>query len=101
MENKTKLHYSKDPVIRYRYIKIKSVIEALGVKLTEEPKEIFTDLRTISAIPTLPILETPEGNFTSSNTIIRYLSSVNDNKLYGANLHERALVDQWLDFTTC
>ena len=83
MENKTKLHYSKDPIIAYRYRKVKAVIDTLGVKLEESPKEFFTDLKNICPIHTLPILETPEGNFSSSNTIIRYLASVNGNKLYG------------------
>jgi len=51
---------------------------------------------------TLPILETPEGNIFSSNSIVRYLASVSGNKLYGGdNLHHRALVDQWLDVSAC
>ena len=101
MENTTKLHFSNDPTIRYRYNKIKSVIDALGCKVLEEPKDLFTDLKHLCPIPKLPVLENPEGSFSSSNTIIRYLASVNENKLYGANEYERALIDQWLDLTTC
>lgn len=51
---------------------------------------------------TLPVLETPEGTFFSSNTILRYLASTNKKELYGnGNLHNQALIDQWLDITTC
>jgi len=47
-------------------------------------------------------LKLPEGTFFSSNTIIRYLAATAGNQLYGGdNLHLRALVDQWLDITTC
>ena len=46
------------------------------------------------------MLETKEGTFFSSNTIVRFLAST-ANKLYGNNLHNRALVDQWLDVSAC
>ena len=47
-------------------------------------------------------METPEGSFFSSNTILRYLASTHKSELYcGENQHNQALVDQWLDFTTC
>jgi glutathione S-transferase len=58
-------------------------------------------LKELSSIPTLPLLSTDEGNFTNSNTIIRYLATKNEYKLYGENLHERALIDQWLDLNVC
>lgn len=102
METTLKLHYCTDLPIQYRYRKIKSVITALGLPVIDVPRETFADLRNLSPIPTLPLLETSEGNFTSSNTIIRYLGAKAGYKLYGGdNLYERALIDQWLDLTQC
>lgn len=48
------------------------------------------------------MLETPEGTFFSSNTIARYLALAHKKDLYGnGNNHSTALIDQWLDLTTC
>ena len=33
MDNQMKIHYSQDVSIRYRYRKVKSVIDALGVQV--------------------------------------------------------------------
>lgn len=94
--------YSTDVALQYRYRKVKSVITALAADVVDTRKETFYDLREISPIPTLPLLKTPKGNFTSSNTIIRYLAASNNNKLYGGdNLYHRGLIDQWLDVTVC
>lgn len=102
MDNTLKLHYSTEEAIQYRYRKVKSVVAALNITLQEQPKETFIDLKELSPIPTLPILETDHGNFTSSNTIIRYLAATKDYQLYGGdNEYNRALIDQWLDITTC
>ena len=97
-----KLHYSTEGATNNRYRKIKSVINALKIEVPEVAHDLTSDLSAISVFNTLPLLETPEGTFFSSNTIIRYLAASNGNKLYGGeNLHHRALVDQWLDITTC
>lgn len=57
-EKKTILHYSSDPVLQYRYKKIKAVASALKTtNLVEESKELFTNLHEISPIPLLPLLE--------------------------------------------
>lgn len=102
MDNEYKLHFCTDLPIQYRYRKIKAVISALGVKVVDVPRETFADLRGLSPMHTLPLLETSEGNFSSSNTIIRYLAAKCDYKLYGKDsLYERALIDQWLDLTQC
>jgi len=48
----------------------------------------------------VPTLETPEGSIYESNAILRYVARYNDDsKLYGKNEFERALVDQFLDWT--
>ena len=96
-----KLHYSTEGATNSRYRKIKSVIHALRLQVNEVAHDTNADLSAISAFNTLPLLETQEGTFFSSNTIIRFLAASAGNKLYGTNLHERALVDQWLDISTC
>lgn len=58
MDHPPKLHYCTDIPLQYRYRKIKSVITALGIEVIDSPRETFADLRTLSPIPTLPILET-------------------------------------------
>jgi len=48
----------------------------------------------------VPVLDTPEGPIWESNAIARYIARLNDNgKLYGSNLYESGLVDQWIDFS--
>ena len=97
-----KLHYSTEGATNSRYRKIKSVINALKLEVQEVAHDASVDLSTVSVFNTLPILETPQGTFFSSNTIIRFLAATAGNSLYGGdNLHYRAQVDQWLDITTC
>lgn len=96
-----KLHYSTEGATNSRYRKIKSVANALKLNLEEVAHDASADLSSVSVFNTLPLLETPQGSLFSSNTIIRFLASSNGNQLYGENLHNRALIDQWLDITTC
>lgn len=97
-----KLHYSTEGATNSRYRKIKSVINALKLEVQEVAHDASVDLSAVSVFNTLPLLETPQGTFFSSNTIIRFLAATAGNQLYGGdNLHLRALVDQWLDLTTC
>lgn len=98
--NNMKLHFSNDAITNSRYRKIKSVINALKVEVQEVKHDAHTDLSGLSPFNTLPLLETSEGTFFSSNTIVRYLAA-SSNQLYGADLFQRGLVDQWLDITTC
>lgn len=100
--NIMKLHYSNDGATNSRYRKIRSVINALKLEVTDVPHDSNADLSKLTVFNTLPLLETNEGTFFSSNTIIRYLASLSGNQLYGGdNLYQRALVSQWLDITTC
>jgi elongation factor 1-beta len=96
-----KLHFSNEGATNSRFRKIKSVINALKVQVEEVSHDSHADLHAISPFNTLPLLETPEGVFFSSNTIIRFLAASNGNQLYGSDLFQRAQVDQWLDITTC
>jgi len=97
-----KLHYSNDGATNSRYRKIRSVINALKLEVTDVPHDSNADLSKLTVFNTLPLLETNEGTFFSSNTIIRYLAALSGNNLYGGdNLYQRALISQWLDITTC
>lgn len=96
-----KLHYSTEGAVNHRYRKVKAVAAALGVQLEEVAHETTSDLSTISPFNTLPLLQTAEGTFFSSNTIIRYLANT-QGKLYGGkNIHNQSLIDQWLDVSVC
>eukprot|EP00919_Chromeraceae_sp_WS-2016_P063798 GHVR01150980.1.p1 GENE.GHVR01150980.1~~GHVR01150980.1.p1 ORF type:complete len:168 (-),score=18.71 GHVR01150980.1:898-1401(-) len=97
-----KLHYSTEGAANNRFRKIKAVANAVGIKIEEIPHETNSDLSLLSPIDTLPLLETTEGTFFSSNTIVRFLAASAKYQLYGGeNLHHRALVDQWLDISAC
>lgn len=94
-----KLHYSTEGAVNHRYRKVKAVAAALGVQLEEVAHETTSDLSTISPFNTLPLLQTAQGTFFSSNTIVRYLANT-QGKLYGGqNIHNQSLVDQWLDLS--
>jgi glutathione S-transferase len=96
-----KLHYSSEQTANNRYRKVKAVAAALGLNLEEVAHDSSADLTTISPFNTLPLLQTAEGTFFSSNTIVRYLAN-SQGKLYGGqNILTNSLVDQWLDITVC
>lgn len=96
-----KLHYSNEQTANNRYRKVKAVANALGLTLEEVAHDSSADITTISPFNTLPLLQTAEGTFFSSNTIVRYLANT-QGKLYGGqNVHNNSLVDQWLDVTVC
>lgn len=96
-----KLHYNSEEASVATVRKLKSGIKAVEAKVEEATYKSGDDVSKVSIFNTLPVLETPDGSFFSSNSILRYLAAVNKPELYGGeNLHSRALVDQWLDFTT-
>jgi len=47
-----------------------------------------------------PVLQTPQGNLSESNAIVRFIArkAGQGNPIYGRNEFESALVDSWLDF---
>lgn len=96
-----KLHYSSEQWANNRYRKVKAVANALGVNLEEVSHDSSADLSSISPFNTLPLLQTQQGTFFSSNTIVRYLAN-SQGKLYGGNnIHNQTLIDQWLDVSVC
>lgn len=97
-----KLHFNSEATSVATTRKLKSVIAATEAKVEEVAYKTGDDVSKISFFNTLPLLETPEGTFFSSNTIIRYLASSFKNDLYGGeNIHHKGLIDQWLDITAC
>lgn len=97
-----KLHYNSEANSVATSRKLKSVLAATEAKVQEVTYKTGDDVSKISPFNTLPVLETPEGTFFSSNTIARYLASAHKKDLYGGdNNHNKGLIDQWLDITTC
>lgn len=97
-----KLHYNSEATSLATTRKLKSVIAATEAKVEEVTYKLGDDVSKLSPFNALPLLETPEGTFFSSNTIARYLATAHKKDLYGGdNLHNKALIDQWLDITTC
>lgn len=97
-----KLHLNSDAAAGATARKVRSVIAATEAKVEEVAYKTGDDVSKVSVFNTLPLLETPEGTFFSSNTIIRYLASAFKKDLYGGeNIFHKSLVDQWLDITTC
>jgi len=87
----------------------KILIAALyaGVEITVEefyprgqPENVVAEFKKKNPNGLVPVLETPEGFLYESNAILRYIARQNENaKLYGSTDFERALVDQYLDWT--
>lgn len=97
-----RLHFNSDATSVATSRKLQSVIHATEAKVEEVAYKTGDDVSKVSSFNTLPLLETPEGTFFSSNTIIRYLASAFKKDLYGGdNNYTKSLVDQWLDITTC
>jgi len=97
-----RLHLNTDATSLATTRKLRSIIESTGSKVEEVVYKTGDNVSQLSSFNALPLLETPEGTFFSSNTIARYLATVNKSELYGnGNTHNQALVDQWLDITTC
>jgi glutathione S-transferase len=97
-----KLHLSGEPVSLATSRKLKSIIESTGSQVELITYKLGDDISKLSAVGTLPLLETAEGTFFASNTIARYLATANKIELYGnGNMHNQALIDQWLDLITC
>ena len=95
-----KLHYNNESFASNRHRKIRAVVNALGLNVEEVAHDSTADLSSISPFNTLPLLQTQQGTFFSSNTIVRFLAN-SQGKLYGTNNHQHSLVDQWLDVAVC
>ena len=54
----------------------------------------------INPVGKMPAIVDGDFNLTESLAIMRYLADKNNSDLYPKALEERAVVDQWLDFTT-
>ena len=91
----------------FRVQKILIAAQYAGVDVTVEEffprglsEEVVNEFKQKNPNGTVPVLETPEGYLYESNAILRYIARhKDDSKLYGSNTYERALVDQYLDWT--
>jgi glutathione S-transferase len=97
-----KLHFNADATSLATTRKLRAVIAATGSQVEEVAHNSGDNVSNLSAINALPLLETAEGTFFASNTIARFLATTNKPELYfTTNAYNQALVDQWLDITTC
>jgi hypothetical protein len=96
-----RLHYNVDALSVARVRKLKSVVRATEAKVEDAIYKEGEDVKKVSYFNVLPLLETPEGTFFSSNTILRLLATLHKPELYGGEVnHARSLVDMWLDNIT-
>jgi len=98
-----KIYANKDNLLAQ---KAQIVAKYSGLELETTPNFIVgtdnttDDFLKKNPLGKIPVLETDEGNIWESNAIIRFLARADENtSLYGSNDYEKALVDQWLDFT--
>jgi len=84
--------------------KVRFVANALGVEYElnhidllggEQRSEQFLELNPIGKVPVMQ-----DGSFTlfESMAITKYLANKQGSSLYPQDLHQRAIVDQWIDF---
>jgi len=88
-----------------RAFKILIAAKYAGLDIEVPPFKIGEDNKTKQFLEKFPMgqvpaLETPEGGIWESNAILRYVARKSP-KLYGSNAYENALVDTWLDWTSC
>jgi len=98
-----KLYANKDNILAQKAL---IVAKYGGIELETTPQfNLGTDNTTDeflqkNPLGRVPVLETEEGCIWETNAILRYLARSDENStLYGSNDYEKALVDQWLDFT--
>ncbi|EAR93840.1 glutathione S-transferase (macronuclear) [Tetrahymena thermophila SB210] len=88
------------PAGNFRANMLLTIAELVGVKLelvhTEYAATKTPEFKQKNPLGKVPVLITPEGPVYESNAIARHLART-AGKLYGANQHEAALVDQYLD----
>lgn len=58
------------------------------------------EFQAMTPLGKIPVIDIDGFKLFESNTINRYLASVNDSSLYPKDLKARALVDAWMDFST-
>lgn len=88
-----KLHSVLDD---YCLLKIKIMLSLTGKDCAIETGCTIEDLTKIDASAKSVVLETTGGAITQHVAVLRYLS---DAKLLGTSDLDRAMVDQWLEFS--
>lgn len=71
------------------------------VDVTVNTADVEEAAETKSPTGKAPLLETPGGVVFSSNAIARYLAGIRtDTGLLGESFRDRAMVNQWIDWTS-
>ncbi len=58
------------------------------------------DFKRLHPASKIPVIDDEGFILFESNAIIKYLAQKTESALYPADSHKRALIDQWMDFTT-
>ncbi len=85
--------------VRYvaNYLGIPYDFHRVNLAAGEQRKPEFMKINPLGKIPAIQ----DEGfTLAESNAIIRYLATKNNSNLYPTDLQQRALVDQWIDYSS-
>jgi elongation factor 1-gamma len=88
----------------FRAFKILIAAEYNNVEISIPEFNVGTDNITPaflkkSPLGRVPVLDTPQGSLFESNAIARFVARLrSDTELLGANFHDNAQVDTWIDF---
>ncbi|PIN74204.1 hypothetical protein COV20_01155 [Candidatus Woesearchaeota archaeon CG10_big_fil_rev_8_21_14_0_10_45_16] len=86
-------------------LKVEWVAKLVKAEYTFDEKDFKTDLKTADFLKLNPVGKIPvveDGDFVlfESGAICKYLCDTQSSDLYPKDLKQRALVDQWIDFST-
>lgn len=80
--------------------------EYVGVKVETTPDfqmgvtNKTPEFLKLNPIGKVPVLQTPDGPIFESNAMARYVANKKDVGLTGSSAYEKALVEQWIDFSS-
>lgn len=84
--------------------KVRFAANAIGIKYEYKPidlragEHLKPEFLAINPVGKVPAIDDDGFKMFESNAIIRYLADKNNSLLYPSGLHDRAVVDMWLDF---
>ena len=89
------------PAIKVRltasFLGIEHKWQALNLREGEQKKEWFLKINPVGKIPAI---DDDGFHLFESNSICRYLCDKNNAPLYPKDTHQRAIIDQWIDYSS-
>eukprot|EP00924_Labyrinthula_sp_SR-Ha-C_P008643 maker-scaffold_37-snap-gene-2.0-mRNA-1 protein AED:0.02 eAED:0.02 QI:116/1/1/1/0.66/0.5/4/386/401 len=85
----------------YTAQKVLIAAEYASINITPVTEVTDKKIKELSALATLPVLETPEGTLVNSNAISQYVSlkSSSPEKLLGSTPFQKAQIQSWIEFS--